>query len=50
MFRAKEFKRLGVDAVFVEALPDRDSMKRCCEELDLPLLANSKRTRASHLD
>lgn len=40
MTRAKEFKRIGVDAVFVEALPDRDSMKRCVEELDLPTFAN----------
>ena len=40
MTRAKEFKRIGVDAVFVEALPDRDSMKRCVEELDLPVFAN----------
>ncbi|KAE8327731.1 carboxyvinyl-carboxyphosphonate phosphorylmutase [Aspergillus sergii] len=38
--RAKEFKRLGADAVFVEALPDRESMQRCVEELDMPMLAN----------
>ncbi|RAQ48536.1 carboxyvinyl-carboxyphosphonate phosphorylmutase [Aspergillus flavus] len=40
MTRAKEFKRLGADAVFVEALPDRESMQRCVEELDMPILAN----------
>ncbi|KAB8077622.1 carboxyvinyl-carboxyphosphonate phosphorylmutase [Aspergillus leporis] len=40
MTRAQEFKRLGADAVFVEALPDRESMKRCVEELDMPMLAN----------
>ncbi|KFH42547.1 Carboxyvinyl-carboxyphosphonate phosphorylmutase-like protein [Hapsidospora chrysogenum ATCC 11550] len=40
MFRANEFKRLGADAVFVEALPDRDAMVRCVEELDVPMLAN----------
>jgi methylisocitrate lyase len=42
MTRAKEFKRIGVDAVFVEALPDRDAMRRCVEELDMPVFANSK--------
>ncbi|KAI9930248.1 hypothetical protein MW887_012061 [Aspergillus wentii] len=40
MTRAKEFKRLGVDAVFVEALPDRAAMKKCVAELQLPMLAN----------
>ncbi|KAL4892394.1 Pyruvate/Phosphoenolpyruvate kinase-like domain-containing protein [Aspergillus ambiguus] len=38
--RAKEFKRIGVDAVFVEALPDRDAMKRCVEEVQIPVFAN----------
>jgi len=38
--RAKEFKRIGVDAVFVEALPDRESMRICVEELGLPTFAN----------
>ncbi|KAH7355637.1 Pyruvate/Phosphoenolpyruvate kinase-like domain-containing protein [Pyrenochaeta sp. MPI-SDFR-AT-0127] len=38
--RAKEFKRIGVDAVFVEALPDRDSMSKCVTELDMPVFAN----------
>lgn len=41
MSRAKEFKRIGADAVFVEALPDRDAMRKCLEEVDLPQLANS---------
>ncbi|KAF2106973.1 Pyruvate/Phosphoenolpyruvate kinase-like domain-containing protein [Lophiotrema nucula] len=40
MARGKEFKRIGVDAVFVEALPDREAMKRCVEELQMPLFAN----------
>ncbi|KAL4923129.1 isocitrate lyase/PEP mutase family protein [Aspergillus undulatus] len=40
MVRAHEFKRIGADAVFVEALPDRAAMKRCIEELDMPMLAN----------
>lgn len=39
MARAAEFKRLGVDAIFVEALPDRAAM-RCMEEVDMPMLAN----------
>ncbi|KAI7775863.1 hypothetical protein LA080_006154 [Diaporthe eres] len=38
--RALEFKRIGVDAVFVEALPDRESMERCVRELDMPVFAN----------
>lgn len=40
MTRAKEFMRIGVDAIFVEALPDRDAMKRCAEELDIPVFGN----------
>jgi len=40
MTRAKEFKRIGVDAVFIEALPDRDSMSRAVKEIDLPTFAN----------
>jgi 2-methylisocitrate lyase-like PEP mutase family enzyme len=42
MTRGKEFKRIGVDAVFVEALPDRESMRRCVEEIGIPTFANSK--------
>ena len=42
MSRAKEFKRIGVDAVFVEALPDREAMRRCVEEIGIPTFANSK--------
>lgn len=40
MARAREWKRIGVDAVFVEALPDRESMRKCVEELGLPTFAN----------
>lgn len=40
MTRAKEFKRIGVDAVFIEALPDRESMMRAVKEIDLPTFAN----------
>ncbi|KAL2817732.1 Pyruvate/Phosphoenolpyruvate kinase-like domain-containing protein [Aspergillus cavernicola] len=38
--RAKEFKRIGVDAVFVEALPDREAMRQCIEEVSIPTFAN----------
>jgi hypothetical protein len=40
MTRAAEFKRIGADAVFVEALPDKEAMQRCVRELDIPMLAN----------
>ena len=40
MTRAKEFVRIGVDAVFVEALPDADSMKRAVQEIGIPTFAN----------
>ncbi|KAL4973974.1 Pyruvate/Phosphoenolpyruvate kinase-like domain-containing protein [Aspergillus desertorum] len=39
--RAKEFKRIGDDAVFVEALPDRESMQRCVQEIGIPTFANN---------
>ncbi|PYI27920.1 Phosphoenolpyruvate/pyruvate domain-containing protein [Aspergillus indologenus CBS 114.80] len=40
MTRAREFIAIGADAIFVEALPDREAMRRCVAELDVPLLAN----------
>lgn len=40
--RGLEFKRMGVDAVFVEALPDRAAMTQCVKELDMPVFANSE--------
>lgn len=40
MARVQEFKRIGVDAVFVEALPDREAMKRCVKEAGIPTFAN----------
>lgn len=40
MFRAAEFKRIGVDAVFVEALPDRESMQKAVQEIGIPTFAN----------
>lgn len=40
MARAQEFKRIGADAIFVEALPDRAAMKQCADDLDIPVFAN----------
>ncbi|KAJ5195887.1 hypothetical protein N7449_006366 [Penicillium cf. viridicatum] len=40
MARAQEFKRIGVDAIFVEALPDAEAMKRCAGEIDIPVFGN----------
>ncbi|KAL4938231.1 hypothetical protein BDV06DRAFT_215274 [Aspergillus oleicola] len=38
--RAKEAIRIGVDAVFVEALPDKATMARLRNDLDFPVIAN----------
>lgn len=38
--RALEFKRIGVDSVFIEALPDRESMARAVQEVGIPMFAN----------
>ncbi|KAL4864723.1 hypothetical protein BDV12DRAFT_188687 [Aspergillus spectabilis] len=38
--RAKEAIAIGVDCVFVEAVPDRASMERLRRDLDFPMLAN----------
>jgi 2-methylisocitrate lyase-like PEP mutase family enzyme len=38
--RAKEFVRIGVDAVFIEALPDQDAMRRAVKEVGAPIFAN----------
>lgn len=46
MYRAQRFKELGVDAVFVEALPDKEAMKKCLESVDIPMMAN-RRFRSS---
>ncbi|SPO05394.1 related to carboxyphosphonoenolpyruvate phosphonomutase [Cephalotrichum gorgonifer] len=40
MARAQEFKRIGVDAVFVEALPDKAAMAQCVKDLNMPVFAN----------
>ncbi|KAH8588836.1 Pyruvate/Phosphoenolpyruvate kinase-like domain-containing protein [Bisporella sp. PMI_857] len=38
--RVHEFVRIGVDAVFIEALPDRASMLRAVKEAGVPIFAN----------
>lgn len=38
--RAKKAIEIGADAVFVEALPDRETMARLRADLDAPLFAN----------
>lgn len=40
MYRAKEFARIGVDAVFIEALPDEESMRKAVTEVGIPTFAN----------
>ncbi|KAI1009768.1 hypothetical protein LB504_002943 [Fusarium proliferatum] len=40
IFRAREFQRIGADGVFIEALPDREAMKRAVEEVQMPMMAN----------
>ena len=38
--RARKFKELGVDCVFVEALPDRATMEKFRKDIDFPSFAN----------
>lgn len=38
--RAREFRRLGADILFVEAPRDEGEMRRICDELDGPKMAN----------
>ncbi|KAJ4156354.1 hypothetical protein NW754_007980 [Fusarium falciforme] len=40
IYRANKFLEIGVDVVFIEALPDRDTMIRAVKELKGPLCAN----------
>lgn len=40
MCRAQEFKRIGVDAIFVEALPDKEAMRKAVETIGIPTFAN----------
>lgn len=38
--RARRFIELGADAVFVEALPDRETMTLFAQDIDFPCMAN----------
>jgi 2-methylisocitrate lyase-like PEP mutase family enzyme len=38
--RVREFIRIGVDFVFIEAMPDRETMQRAVKAFDIPLMAN----------
>jgi 2-methylisocitrate lyase-like PEP mutase family enzyme len=38
--RCREFRKIGVDITFLEAPKDLDEMKRYCEEVDGPKMAN----------
>ena len=38
--RVQEFERMGVDAVFIEALPDREAMSKAVQSVKIPMFAN----------
>lgn len=38
--RARKFKEIGVDAIFVEALPDRVTMEKFRKDIDFPCMVN----------
>jgi 2-methylisocitrate lyase-like PEP mutase family enzyme len=38
--RCREFRKIGVDITFLEAPRDKDEMKRYCDEVDGPKMAN----------
>jgi 2-methylisocitrate lyase-like PEP mutase family enzyme len=38
--RVREFIRIGVDFVFIEALPDREMMHRAVKAFNIPIMAN----------
>lgn len=40
VWRANEFTRLGADAIFVEAIPDREAMVKCINAIDNAVTAN----------
>lgn len=40
IYRAKKFVEIGVDIVFIEALPDRAAMERAVKEVNAPICAN----------
>ena len=38
--RARKAIEIGVDCVFIEAIPDREAMSRMIADIDFPILAN----------
>ena len=38
--RAREFVRIGVDIIFIEAIPDLATMREIIKEVDFPICAN----------
>jgi methylisocitrate lyase len=40
VFRAQKFVEIGADAVFIEALPDKETMARAIRDVPAPMLAN----------
>ncbi|PKK47846.1 hypothetical protein CI102_7141 [Trichoderma harzianum] len=40
IYRAKKFIKIRADMVFLEALPDRETMKKTVEALNFPVMAN----------
>jgi 2-methylisocitrate lyase-like PEP mutase family enzyme len=44
IYRAREFVRIGVDSVFIEALPDREAMQRARQEVDAPNIIEGGKT------
>ncbi|RFU79401.1 methylisocitrate lyase [Trichoderma arundinaceum] len=40
IYRAKKFIEIGVDLIFIEAIPDRETMKKTVDTLNFPTLAN----------
>jgi 2-methylisocitrate lyase-like PEP mutase family enzyme len=41
IYRAKRYKRVEVDLVFAEALPDKPTLQKCLLAVDIPVTANS---------
>lgn len=42
MTRVAEFQQIGVDAVFIEAIPDKAAMERCIQVVKVPQMVNSQ--------
>lgn len=48
--RCKEFRRLGADITFLEAPQTEEEMRRYCQEVDGPKLANMLEVHPAALD